>query len=133
MEQRELIPTGVAYPPDFGSPTALAVEVTGGRTIYVSGMIAWDENRQMVGVGDPAAQTKQALHNMQATLQAGGADLHDIVQITFYLTDIRHKNTVWDVRKQLFGDHRPASTLVEVSHLVDPNAVLEISAIAHLR
>src|SRR3546814_6470110 len=86
----ELVPPGLAYPPKFGSPTALALKVE--NFIYVSGMIAWDEDRKIVGVGDPKQQTVQALENMRACLQAGGADFRDIVKITFYLTDIRDKS-----------------------------------------
>src|SRR5690606_29495543 len=74
--------------------------------IYVSGMIAWDEDRKIVGVGDPQRQTMQALENMRACLRAGGADFTDIVKITFYLTDIRDKAVVWEARKALFGDAR---------------------------
>ncbi|MSQ62916.1 MAG: RidA family protein [Betaproteobacteria bacterium] len=129
MSLIELVPEGVAYPPKFGSPTALGVRA--GDFIFISGMIAWDVNRRIVGVGDPHAQTLQALRNMQDTLEEGGASLRDVVRITFYLTDIREKPRVWEARKELFGDARPASTLVEVSHLVDPQALLEIDAIAY--
>lgn len=124
----ELIAPGLAYPPDFGSPTSLGLRA--GDFIFVSGMIAWDRDRRIVGVGDPHAQTLQALDNMQAVLEAGGASLADVVKITFYLTDIRHKSLVWEARKQRFGAARPASTLVEVTHLVDPQALLEIDAVA---
>jgi enamine deaminase RidA (YjgF/YER057c/UK114 family) len=81
-------------------------------------------------VGDVRAQTRQALRNVDATLRAAGGTLRHVVKITFYLTDIRDKTAVWDVRKEMFGDHRPASTLVEVSHLVDPEARLEVEAVA---
>ncbi|MCC6531819.1 MAG: RidA family protein [Burkholderiales bacterium] len=126
----ELIPPQLAYPPDFGSPTALGIRA--GDFIFVSGMIAWDRQRRIVGVGDPHAQTLQALDNMQATLEAGGASLRHIVKITFYLTDIRHKTEVWSARKLRFDAARPASTLVEVTHLVDPHALVEIDAVAYL-
>lgn len=126
----ELVPDGLAYPPKFGSPTALALKVE--NFIYVSGMIAWNADRKIVGLGDPYQQTVQALENMRACLKEGGADFKDIVKITFYLTDIRDKTAVWDARKALFGDARPASTLVAVSHLVDPHALLEIDAVAYV-
>jgi enamine deaminase RidA (YjgF/YER057c/UK114 family) len=128
MKPTELIAPGLAYPPDFGSPTSLGMRA--GDFIFVSGMIAWDRERRIVGVGDPHAQTMQALDSMQAVLEAGGASLADIVKITFYLTDIRHKAAVWEARKRRFGATRPASTLVEVTHLVDPQALLEIDAVA---
>lgn len=129
MKPQELIPDTVAYPPRFGSPTALAVKAE--NFIYVSGMIAWDMERRIVGLGDPYEQTVQALKNMEACLRAGGAGLENIIKITFYLTDIRDKARVWEARKTLFGDNRPASTLVAVSHLVDPHALLEIDAVAY--
>lgn len=125
----ELVPKGVAYPPKFGSPTALGVRV--GDFIFISGMIAWDADRRIVGVGDCRAQTRQALKNMQLTLEEGGASLLDIAKITFYLVDIRDKAAIWETRKEIFCNARPASTLVEVTHLVDPQALLEIDAVAY--
>lgn len=128
---REIITPGLAYPPDFGSPTSLAIQA--GDFIFVSGMIAWDAKRNIVGGNDPHAQTLQALRNMEATLNEAGATFEDVVKITFYLTDIRHKSRVWDARREVFGVARPASTLVEVTHLVDPAALVEIDAVGYLR
>lgn len=130
MPGKEIVTDKVAYPPRFGSPTALGIRV--GNQIFISGMLPWDVNRQVVGVGDIKAQTRQALKNIEATLEAAGASLRNIVKITFYLTDIRDKERVWEVRKEMFQDHRPASTLVGVSHLVDPEARLEVEATAFL-
>ena len=126
----EIVTGDVADPTRFGSPTALGVKV--GNQIFVSGMLAWDTERRIVGVGDVKAQTRKALENVEATLKAAGATLANIVKINFYLTDIRDKTAVWEVRKEMFGDHRPASTLVEVSHLVDPEGKLEVEAVAFL-
>ena len=130
MTIKEIIPPGMPYPPDFGSPTSLAMRA--GDFVYVSGMIAWDEKRNIVGLGDPRAQTIQVIKCIQACLREAGGDLQDIVKITFYLTDIRHKAVIWDTRKEFFGSARPASTLVEVTHLVDPQALLEVDAIAYV-
>jgi 2-iminobutanoate/2-iminopropanoate deaminase len=127
---KEVIPSDLAHPPTFGSPTSLGIRA--GQHLYVSGMIAWDANRQIVGVGDIRRQTEQALENMRSVLAAEGAGFDRVVKITFYLTDIRDKQAVWEVRKRLFGDARPASTLVEVSHLVDPLALLEVDCVAYL-
>src|SRR3546814_8920611 len=113
----ELVPPGLAYPPKFGSPTALALKVE--NFIYVSGMIAWDEDRKIVGVGDPKQQTVQALENMRACLQAGGADFRDIVKITFYLTDIRDKSVVWEARKTRSEGHTSElQSLMRISYAV---------------
>jgi len=127
---QEIISDELAYPPKFGSPTALAIRAE--SFVYVSGMMPWDKDRRVVGVGDVRSQTRQVLRNMEAVLQAAGASLADIIKITFFLTDIRDKNAVWDVRKEMFGSSRPASTLVEVVHLVDPLALLEVEAVAYL-
>jgi len=126
----EIVSAAVADPTRFGSPTALGVKV--GNQVFVSGMLAWDTERRIVGVGDVKAQTRKALENIDATLKAAGGSLRNIVKITFYLTDIRDKAAVWEVRKEMFGDHRPASTLVEVNHLVDPEGKLEVEAVAFL-
>lgn len=128
---REIIPPGLAYPPDFGSPTSLAIQA--GGFIFISGMIAWNAKREIVGGSDPYEQTLQALRNMEATLREAGATFSDVVKVTFYLTDIRYKARVWEARQVLFRDARPASTLVEVAHLVDPIALVEIDAIARVR
>ena len=130
MRPEEIVTAAVADPNRFGSPTALGVKV--GNQVFVSGMLAWDTERRIVGVGDVKAQTRKALENIDATLKAAGGSLRNIVKITFYLTDIRDKAAVWEVRKEMFGDHRPASTLVEISHLVDPEGKLEVEAVAFL-
>lgn len=130
MAGTELVSDDLAYPPKFGSPTALAVRA--GDFIYVSGMMPWDKDRKVVGVGDVAEQTRQVLKNMDSALRAGGSSLADVVKINFFLTDIRDKTVVWNVRKEMFADTRPASTLVEVVHLVDPLALLEVEAVAYL-
>lgn len=129
MPGEEINTDRVADPVRFGSPTSLGIRV--GSFIFISGMMPWDIERKVVGVGDIEAQTRQALGNMTAVLEAAGASLHDIVKITFFLTDIRNKGGVWQVRKEMFGAHRPASTLVAVGSLVDPLALLEVEAIAY--
>lgn len=130
MSMIEIIPPGMPYPPDFGSPTSLAMRA--GDFVYISGMIAWDEKRNIVGVGDPRIQTIEVIKCIQACLKEAGGDLNNIIKVTFYLTDIRHKAVIWEARKELFGANRPTSTLVEVSHLVDPLALLEVDAVAYL-
>jgi 2-iminobutanoate/2-iminopropanoate deaminase len=130
MSVREVVSDEVAYPPKFGSPTSNALRA--GDFLYISGMMPWDKDRQVVGIGDVKAQTRQVLRNMEAMLRADGGSLKNIVKINFYLADIRDKAAVWDVRKEMFGDARPASTLVEVVHLVDQLSLLEVEAVAYL-
>lgn len=130
MSAQEIISDEVAYPPNFGSPTCNAMRA--GDFVYVSGMMPWDEERNLVGVGDVKVQTRQVLRNMDAMLRAAGGSLKNVVKINFFLTDIRDKTAVWEVRKEMFGETRPASTLVEVVHLVDPLALLEVEAVAYM-
>ncbi len=130
MPGTEIVTENVANPTKFGSPTSLGIRV--GNFIFISGMMPWDIDRKVVGVGDIETQTEQALNNLAAVLDASGASLKDIVKINFYLTDIRDKQKVWEIRKRYFKEHRPASTLVAISHLVDPKALLEVDAIAYL-
>ena len=130
MSAREIVSDEVADPPKFGSPTSNAVRA--GDFIYISGMMPWDKDRRVVGVGDVKAQTRQVLKNMDAMLRAAGGSLKNVVKINFFLTDIRDKSAIWDVRKELFGETRPASTLVEVVHLVDQLSLLEVEAVAYM-
>lgn len=129
MGVHEVTSPDLAYPPKFGSPTALAVRA--GDFLHISGTMPWDVERRVVGIGDVKAQTRQVIKNMEALLRAEGGSLKNIVKITFFLTDIRDKAAVWEVRKEMFGDSRPASTLVEVTHLVDAHCLLEVEAVAY--
>jgi 2-iminobutanoate/2-iminopropanoate deaminase len=95
-------------------------------------MMPWDKDRRVVGVGDVKAQTRQVLKNMDAMLRAAGGSLKNVVKINFYLTNIRDKSAIWDVRKEMFGETRPPSTLVEVVHLVDQLSLLEVEAVAYM-
>ncbi len=129
MGLREVKSPEVADPTRFGSPTALAIRA--GDFFYISGTMPWDIDRRVVGVGDVKAQTRQVIKNMQALLEAEGGSLKNIIKINFFLTDIRDKAAVWEVRKEMFGESRPASTLVEVTHLVDALCLLEVEAVAY--
>jgi enamine deaminase RidA (YjgF/YER057c/UK114 family) len=101
MSDREIVSDEVADPTKFGSPTSNAVRA--GDFIYISGMMPWDKDRRVVGIGDIKAQTRQVLKNMDAMLRAAGGSLKNVVKINFFLTDIRDKAAIWDVRKEMFG------------------------------
>ena len=122
MKAEEIVTAEVADPTRFGSPTALGMRAA----TRCSCRACWP------GTPSGGSSGRQALRNVEATLRAAGGTLRSVVKITFYLTDIRDKTIVWEVRKAMFGDHRPASTLVEVAHLVDPEARLEVEAVAFL-
>ncbi len=122
-------------PPTLSPPRGYShvVEVTGGRTIYVSGQIAVDHEGRVVGAGDFAAQTRQVFENLKAALAAAAATLGDVVKITMFVTDMSQLQTLRAVRDTYFTGSPPASSLVEVSRLVLPELMVEIEAIAVTR
>ena len=107
-----------------------AVSVEGKRLICVSGQLAWDKDGNAVGVGDMRAQFRQVGENIKAALAAAGAGLEDIVKTNTYVTDMDAFFRCVDIRHEYFGPGFPTSTTVEVSRLADPDAMIEIEAIA---
>jgi reactive intermediate/imine deaminase len=101
----------------------------GGGLVYTSGQVAWDADQQIVGVGDPAAQTRQVLSNVTSILEAGGATLADVMKCNVYLSDIRYFQAMNDVFAEFFPDDPPARTTVE-ARLATPEMLVEIEAIA---
>ena len=106
--------------------------VRGGDLVFVSGIVPVDENRELVGGDDVVAQARKVFANMADVLAAAGCTFADVAKITVFLTDIADRPLVNPVRQEVFGETRPASTLVEVSALVIPGAKIEVEAIAVL-
>jgi 2-iminobutanoate/2-iminopropanoate deaminase len=106
--------------------------VRAGDLLFVSGFVPVDGEGHLVGGDDVVAQTRQVLANLAAVLAAAGATFADVVKVTVYLTDIEDRARINPVRQEIFGDTRPASTLVEVSALSTPGAKVEIDAVALL-
>ena len=106
--------------------------VRAGDLLFVSGCIAVDGDGRLVG-GDVVAQTRQVFANLGAVLAAACAGFGDVVKVTVFLTDVDDRRAVNTVRQEVFGDARPASTLVEVSRLAIPGALVEIEAVALVR
>ena len=104
--------------------------VRAGDLLFVSGCVAVDAEGALVGEGDVVAQARQAFGNVGAILQAGGCSFADVVKVTVYLTDVEDRVRINPVRQELFGSTRPASTLVEVSGLAVPGALVEVEAVA---
>ena len=110
-----------------------AVHVPGGL-LFISGQLAIDKDMNFVGKGDMRAQTRQVLKNIKATLDWAGGKVSDIVKVTVFVSDISKFRQIHDARLEFFAeaDHFPASTMVEVSKFVHPEALIEIDAIAVL-
>lgn len=112
------------------SPASQGIMVEGGRTIYVAGQTAFDRQMNIVGKGDVRGQTRQVFENIKAILAEGGATLKDVVKITVFLTDIRDRAAVNEIRAEYMGEAPPASSLVVVKGLAFPDLLVEIEAIA---
>ena len=120
-------------PPSLSAPTGYThvVEVPAGeKIIYIAGQVAFDQSRQVVGVGDMAAQTEQVFRNLQAALAAAGATFADVVKMTTYVTDMGQAPVIRAIRARYFGETLPASTLVGVTALAHPDLMVEIEVIA---
>lgn len=97
-----------------------------GDSVYVSGTTATDKEGNIVGVANPYAQTIQVIKNIQTALQAAGASLKDVVRTRMYVTDINNWKKVGQAHAEFFKQIRPASTLVEVSRLINPEILVEM-------
>lgn len=104
--------------------------VQAGELLFVSGVVPVDANRELVGGDDVVAQARKVFENMGEVLAAAGASFADVVKVTVFLTDVDDRPLVNTVRQEVFGETRPASTLVEVSALVIPGARIEVEAVA---
>jgi reactive intermediate/imine deaminase len=103
--------------------------VKAGGLLFLSGIVPVDEQGNLVG-GDAAEQARQVFRNMQLVLEAAGCGFEDVVRVTHYLLNVDDRPAINPVRKEFFGEAKPASTLVEVSALAVPGALLEIEAVA---
>ena len=99
-----------------------------GRFIAVSGSAAVDEDGQLVGEGDMYAQARQCLEVIATALERAGARLSDVVRTRIFVTDIERWEDVGRAHREAFADVMPATSMVEVSRLIDPRMLVEIEA-----
>lgn len=120
---RQHISTGGPWESKIGYSRAVRV----GDHVSVSGSTAMTPSG-LIGKGDPYAQTIQALKTVESALQQAGTSLADVVRTRIYLTNIDQWQEVGRAHGEVFGTIRPATTMVEVSRLIDPDMLVEIEA-----
>jgi reactive intermediate/imine deaminase len=119
-------------PQGLSTPTGYShvVSTRGGRTVYIAGQVALDAQARVVGAGDLAAQTRQVFANLDIALKAAGATFANVVKTNYYLRDASQVAVIREIRAKYFTKELPASTLIEVPRLANPDFLIEIEVIA---
>jgi enamine deaminase RidA (YjgF/YER057c/UK114 family) len=128
LPDRFRVSSGAPWEPVVGYSRAVVV----GRQVFVAGTTAIGPDGRVVGPGDAAVQTRQTLDNIRRALEAAGSRLEHVVRTRVFVTDMSQWEAVGRAHGEVFGAIRPASTMVEVSALIDPEMMVEIEADAVL-
>jgi len=120
----------ITLDPDPYEPFRLAQGYRVGELLFISGQAAIDMKGQIVGAGDFNAQAEQVFANLDRVLRAGGSSLANVIKVTIFLRDMANFQKIVELRGRYFTPPYPADTIVEVSSLYTPEALLEIEAIA---
>ena len=124
MASRKNISTETPWEPIFGYSRIVRV----GPYVYVSGTTATDKSGNIIGIGNPYMQSIQIIKNIQTALQKVDASLNDVVRTRIYTTNINNWEKIGQAHLEFFRQIRPACTLVEVSHLISPEILVEMEA-----
>ena len=126
----QLQPKQIHTQPDPYAPFLLSQAIQLGNLVFVSGQAAIGDDGEIVGKGDFDRQAEQAFKNLDRVLRAAGTTLGSVVKVTIFLTSMKHFPKIVELRRQWFSAPYPADTIVEVSGLYSPDAMIEIEAIA---
>jgi enamine deaminase RidA (YjgF/YER057c/UK114 family) len=124
MASRKNISTETPWEPIFGYSRIVRV----GPYVYVSGTTATDKSGNIIGIDNPYMQSIQIIKNIQTALQKVDASLNDVVRTRIYTTNINNWEKIGQAHLEFFREIRPACTLVEVSHLISPEILVEMEA-----
>ncbi len=116
--------------PDPYKPYNLAQGYKVGNMLYISGQAAYGENGELIGKDDFDLQAEQTFANLKSVLEAGGSSLKNVIKVTIFLRDMGNFDKIVALREKYFEAPYPADTIVEISSLYSPDALIEIEAIA---
>ena len=121
-------------PEDLGPARGFSHATVAGGLVWLGGQIGSDATGKVLEPGDIAAQYARAVRNVSIALSAVGSAPADVVKLTYYVTDLKaykaNLRAIGSAYREVFGHHYPASTLVEVKSLFDPDALIEVDAVA---
>lgn len=129
------MPRRVITNPELPAPMrdgafSAGIEAPAGRTVYVSGQVSMDAAGNIVGEGDIRRQTETVLEHVKTVVEEAGGGMDDVVKVTVFITDMGLYDEIHEVRRRYFGEPYPASSMVEVTALIDPRLLIEIEAVA---
>lgn len=128
MEKRISVPSGTIWEDKIGYSRAVRI----GRLIEVSGTSAIDRDK-IIAPGDPYQQTKFIIQKIEKAINDAGGLLSDIIRTRIYVTNIKDWDAVGRAHGEIFKEIKPATTILEVKSLIDPNFVVELEATAYLK